>query len=78
MVLECSPEENARRIRGLDREEKRKPRDPAIFRGNIEGRPLLDRGGDHLLRLEVTALSATEAAARIAAWIETVSGGQLR
>ena len=58
VVLECSLDENARRIQGLDREAKRKPRDPAIFRGNAEGRPLLDRGGDHLLRLDVTELGS--------------------
>lgn len=69
VVMECSPEENARRIQGLDREEKRKPRDPGMFRGNIEGRPLLDRGGDHLLRLDVTHLPAEEAARQIAAWV---------
>ena len=74
VVLECSLEENARRIQGLDREAKRKPRDPAIYRGNAEGRPLLDRGGDHLLRLEVTDLEAEESASRIEEWVLSVSG----
>ena len=74
VVMECSPEENARRIQGLDREEKRKPRDPTMFRGNIEGRPLLDRGGDQLLRLDVTHLAAGEAAMQMADWIRGRAG----
>ena len=74
VVLECSLEENARRIQGLDREVKRKPRDPAMFRGNAEGRPLLDRGGDHLLRLDVTELEAEESASRIEEWVLSISG----
>ena len=74
VVLECSLEENARRIQGLDREAKRKPRDPAIYHGNAEGRPLLDRGGDHLLRLDVTELEAEESASRIEKWVLSVSG----
>ena len=74
VVLECSLEENARRIQGLDREAKRKPRDPAMFRGNAEDRPLLDRGGDHLLRLDVTELEAEVSASRIEEWVQSVSG----
>lgn len=76
VVMECSPEENARRIQGADREEKRKPRDPGMFWGNIEGRPLLDRGGDHLLRLDVTHLPAEEAARQIAGWVRGKVGIQ--
>lgn len=74
VVLECSLEENARRIQGLDRESKRKPRDPTMFRGNAEARPLLDRGGDHLLHLDVTELEAEESASRIEEWVKSVSG----
>ena len=74
VVLECSLEENARRIQGLDREAKRKPRDPTMYRGNAEGRPLLDRGGDHLLRLDVTELEVEESASRIEEWVLSVSG----
>lgn len=73
VVLECSREENARRIQGLDRASKRKPRDPGMFRGNAEGRPLLDRDGDHLLRLDITELRAEESASRIEEWVLSVS-----
>ena len=72
ILLHCSREENARRIQGLDREEKRKPRDPNLFRQGAEDRALIDRGADACLRLDVTALSANGAATRIAAWL----GGQ--
>jgi hypothetical protein len=69
VVLLCTPEENARRIQGPDRDLKRKPRDPNMFHGNALGRPLLDRGGDYLLRLDVTSLGADEAAQAIQAWV---------
>ena len=71
VVLSCSPEENARRMRSEGREAKRKPRDPAKFNGNANGRPLLDRDGDYTLRLDVTHLTASEAAERIAAWLDS-------
>ncbi|MEM7364389.1 MAG: AAA family ATPase [Pseudomonadota bacterium] len=73
VVLNCSPEENARRIQGQERAEKRKPRDQATFTGNANGRPLLDRDGHYTLRLDVTDLAAPEAANRIAAWLKSVS-----
>ncbi|MBI2737684.1 MAG: hypothetical protein HYX38_14225 [Rhodospirillales bacterium] len=41
---------------------------------NRNGRPLLDRGGDRLLRLDVTNLSADEAAQAIADWLSNASG----
>jgi hypothetical protein len=43
---------------------------------NSAGRPLLDHGGDALLRLEVTSLSAETAAESIAKWARrmTVAG----
>ena len=37
-----------------DSDAKRKPRDPDMFKGNTVGRPLLDRGGDDLLRFDST------------------------
>jgi hypothetical protein len=69
VILACSPEENARRIQGADRDAKRKPRDPNMFSGNRDGRKLLDRGGDKTLHLDVTELSAEGAASEIAAWL---------
>jgi hypothetical protein len=69
VVLSCLPEENARRIRAPERAGKRKPLDPEMVDDNRKGRPLLDRGGDRLLRLDVTNLSASEAAQEIADWL---------
>lgn len=69
VLLECSREENARRIQGLNREELRKPRDPGMFRQGPIDRPLIERGADALLRLDVTSLTAEESADQIAAWL---------
>ena len=69
VVLECSVEENARRIQSAERSAKRKPRDPATATTSA-GRALLDRDGDRLLRLDVTELSADAAARRIADWVQ--------
>ena len=73
VVLSCSPEENARRIQGKDRDAKRKPRDPVPFTGNASGRPLLDRDGDYTFRLDVTDLTPENAARQIVRWMESVS-----
>jgi hypothetical protein len=69
VVLHCAPEENARRIQSSDRAAKRKPRDPGMVAANRNGRELLDRGGDRLLHLDVTNLSAEAAATEIARWV---------
>jgi cytidylate kinase len=69
VVLDCSVDENRRRIVSADRDAKRKPRDPDMFSGNVTGRPLLDRGGDRLLRLDTTALTAEQSAERVLAWL---------
>ena len=69
VILECSRKENARRITSPDRDEKRNPRDPTMFRQGEDDRLLIDRDGDRLLRLDITELSATEAAETILAWL---------
>lgn len=69
VTLSCLPEENARRIQSPGRGAKRKPQDVEMVSDNRKGRPLLDRGGDRLLHLDVTRLSASEAAQEIAAWL---------
>ena len=73
VILICTPAENARRIQSEQRALKRKPQDPEMVGGNRARRPLLDHGGDALLRLDVTNLSAETAAKRIAAWIGEVT-----
>ncbi|UXN58262.1 hypothetical protein [Phyllobacterium zundukense] len=47
----------------------RKPRDVTLVNSNPDGRPLIDRGGDCLLHLDVSQLSAEAAAAAIAKWL---------
>ncbi|MEM6649226.1 MAG: AAA family ATPase [Pseudomonadota bacterium] len=69
VVLDCSREENARRIQSSDRDEKRKPRNPALFRQGKEDRVLIDRDGDAVLRLDVTSRTAAQAAQEIETWI---------
>ena len=73
VVMECSATENARRIQDPERDEKRKPRDANMFKGNIDGPPLLDRGGDELMRFDSTNLSPRDSAQLIGRWIESRS-----
>ncbi len=74
VTLLCDPDENARRIQSAGRAAQRKPRDSDMFPGNRQGRPLMERGGDAVLRLDVTRLQASQAAAHIAAWVQARSG----
>jgi len=69
VVLACSPEENERRILSSGRDAMRKPRASALVEGNRAGRPLIERGGDKTLHLDVTSLSADTAASAIATWL---------
>jgi hypothetical protein len=69
VILICSPEENARRIQSKERAAKRKPQNSEMVGANRTGRSLLDRGGDALLRLDVTSLSTESAAQCISEWI---------
>jgi predicted kinase len=69
VILDCTVEENTRRIQSSGREAQRKPRDPHVLRGKAEGRVPIDRGGERLLRLDTTSLSAKASAERILAWL---------
>jgi predicted kinase len=73
VVLDCSAEENARRIQGAERAGKRKPRDPEFFSSRRLERTPIARGGDHTLSLDTTGLEPAESAARVVAWVR--SGG---
>jgi hypothetical protein len=75
VTLTCQVEENVRRIQSPGRGAKRKPQDESFVKDNRDGRPLLDRGGDRLLNLDVTHLSAEEAAQKIAAWLTSAQRG---
>jgi hypothetical protein len=76
VILTRSAEENARRIENEERVAKGKPQDPELVGANKAARPLLDHGGDALLRLDVTTLPAQTAAESIAQWVNgiTLSG----
>jgi hypothetical protein len=67
--VHCDLEENIRRIGAPGRGAKRKPRDPEMAtRNHAQGKVLAGIDEPNLLRLDVTALSATDAATKIAAW----------
>jgi hypothetical protein len=69
VLLACSPEENERRIVSAERAAKRKPQDVEMIEDNRRGRPLLDRGANRLLRIDVTNLTPDSAARQIAEWL---------
>ncbi|KFC71370.1 hypothetical protein FF80_00564 [Devosia sp. LC5] len=69
--VHCDLDENIRRIEAEGRDAKRKPRDADMARRNHSGaQPLAGMDEVNLLRLDVTGLSATEAAAEIATWAQ--------
>ncbi len=74
VILTCAPDENERRIQNKGRAAKRKPRNPEMVNDNRAGRPLIERGGDRTLRLDVTNLSADAAAQEIAEWLHVAGG----
>ncbi len=68
--LHCDLAENKRRIVSAARDGMRKPRDPEMAQRNHDGAAELSGADlDHMLRLDVTLLSAAEAADRITAWL---------
>lgn len=67
--VSCDLEENKRRIASEDRLMKRKLRDPNVAVRNQTGAvPLFGLDEDHLLQLDTTDLTPTEAAQAISAW----------
>ena len=69
VILSCSPDENERRIQSSGRDAMRKPRDVTLVNSNRDSRPLIDRGGDRVLHLDVSNLSAEAAAMAMAQWL---------
>ncbi len=69
VILTCDPDEHARRIQSVDRRLARKPTDPDLFQGNRDGVPLLDCHNPSAFTLDVTALTAGEAAQAISSWL---------
>ncbi len=69
--IHCDLEENIRRIGAAGRAAKRKPRDAEMARRNhAQGKVLAGIDEANLLRLDVTDLSPTEAATKIAEWAQ--------
>ncbi|MEM7711841.1 MAG: AAA family ATPase [Pseudomonadota bacterium] len=74
--LWCDLNENIRRIEAPERAGKGKLRGADVARRNHANRAeLIGADLPHLLRLDVTDLSAGDAAARIAAWCSTEAAG---
>ena len=73
VVLDCSRVENMRRIAGESRIGKGALRDPALVPEAGQGRTLLAHGGDWTLHLDVTDLSAAQAAAAIRDWLQAMN-----
>jgi shikimate kinase len=71
--VHCDLEENMRRIQSEERDLKRKPRDPGMAqRNHTGGKPLAGGDASNLLRLDVTSLSAVDAARAIADWTKAI------
>ncbi len=68
VALHCDTHEHLRRIVTEDRDARGKITDPAYVE-TTRNRALLERRGDSHLDLDVTGLSATQSAQRIADWI---------
>ncbi|WP_029062472.1 AAA family ATPase [Labrenzia sp. DG1229] len=67
--VKCDLDENIRRIQDEERDLKRKPRDPEYaLRNHREGKPLYGADTSHLLELDTTRMTATEASSAIAGW----------
>ena len=70
IILDCSIEENIRRMALPPRAELRKLVDPeALIAMRTKG-GLIDRDGDYRLRFDVTRLSAGQSSTRIVEWLE--------
>ena len=69
VVLDCSLDENLRRLQTPDRARLRKLVDPAPLMTARGNNRLLDTGGDHLLRFDISQLTAEESAKRILEWL---------
>jgi predicted kinase len=73
VVLDCSPEENARRIQSPERARLRKLLDASKLLQYRQKHTLLEGGGDHVLRIDTTALTPKMCADQIAQWIRSQS-----
>ena len=69
IVLDCSLDENLRRLQAPGRAALRKLTDPEPLIRSRQNAELLADGGDYLLRCDATELTPEEAACRIEDWL---------
>jgi len=69
VVLDCSLDENLRRLQSPARAPLRKLTNPGPLVSSRQSGELLIDGGDHHLRFDVTELSPDEGASRIENWV---------
>jgi hypothetical protein len=69
VVLDCSLNENIRRLQSPGRERLRKLTEAAPLVRSRSSAQLLCDGGDHMLRIDVTELTPEDAASRIERWL---------
>jgi hypothetical protein len=69
VVLDCSLDENIRRLQSPRRAKFRKLTEPQPLIAAREASNLLEDGGDHLLRIDVSDTAAEESAHCIADWL---------
>jgi hypothetical protein len=78
IVMDCSLAENIRRLQSPQRARLRKLTAPQPLIAAREASNLLEGGGDYLLRLETSNLTAEDSAARIADWLHKLGLAQQR
>jgi hypothetical protein len=71
VVLDCSLDENLRRVQLAERGAHLKLTDPSQLATMRREKSLLSEPGDHHLRFDVTDLTAVKAADQIAAWLRS-------
>jgi hypothetical protein len=69
VVLDCSLDQNLRRLQSPERTQLRKLTDPGPLLSSRQSGELLADGGDHLLRFDVSALTPEQGASRIESWL---------
>lgn len=71
--IHCDLEENKQRILSEERDLKRKPRDPTMVqRNHDDAAVLVGNDCENFLLLDVTKLTAVEAASQLADWLGTI------
>jgi hypothetical protein len=70
VILDCSLEENIRRLQSPGRARLRKLVEPQTLVAIREGNELITEDGDHLLRLDITPLTAEQGSNHISEWLQ--------